>query len=278
MARPDGPAWIVDGMAIRLLVALAMAATTAATSAAVPAPAPAAAAAPRTQRTTVLLDRFDTLDLGPGRRWGWQTAAYADCTYNPNSWKLDRLTTDALSTADGHLTVTAQHRADGNWNTGLLTTGDSCDSGGSGFQLRTGDLVVVHVRLPAAGTAAWPCLWTWRDGGNELDLFEWYADHPDRIEFVNHVRENGTVYYGPDIGPERWVYVAVRLGTDNDTWYVGSSRDQLNPVWSDGTGVGPDFSAYLILSLSIGDGTFHAPPTRTDPVTMEVDLLSVERP
>ncbi|MFJ9771655.1 beta-glucanase [Kitasatospora sp. NPDC101157] len=262
-------------MAIRLLVALAMAATTAATSAA--APAAAVAVAPRSQHT-VLLDRFTALDLGPGRRWGWQTAAYANCTDNPNSWKLDRLTTDALSTAAGHLTVTAQHRADGNWDTGLLTTGDSCDSGGSGFQLRTGDLVVVHVRLPAAGTAAWPCLWTWRDGGNELDLFEWYADHPDRIEFVNHVRENSTVYSGPDIGPEQWVYVAVRLGADDDTWYVGPSRDRLTPVWSDGTGVGPDFSAYLILNLSIGDGTFHQPPTRTDPVTMEVDLLSVERP
>ncbi|MFI9362866.1 beta-glucanase [Kitasatospora sp. NPDC053057] len=263
-------------MAIRLLLAMAMAVTTAATSAAVP--AAAAPAAPRSKDTTVLLDRFSTLDLGPGRRWGWQTAAYAGCTENPNSWKLDRLTTDALSTADGHLTITARHRADGNWDTGLLTTGDSCDSGGSGFQLRTGDLVVVHVRLPAAGTAAWPCLWTWRDGGNELDLFEWYADHPDRIEFVNHVRENSTLYSGPDIGPEQWVYVAVRLGADDDTWYVGPSREQLTPVWSDGTGVGPDFSAYLILNLSIGDGTFHDPPSRTDPVTMEVDLLSVERP
>ncbi|WBP89125.1 LamG domain-containing protein [Kitasatospora cathayae] len=263
-------------MAIRLLPALAMAVTTVLTSAAVPTAAVTAAA--RSNDTTVLLDRFTSLDLGPGRPWGWQSAAYAKCTENPDSWKLDRLTRDALSTADGHLTVTAQHRADGKWETGLLTTGDSCDSGGSGFQLRTGDLVVVHVRMPAAGTGAWPCLWTWRDGGNELDLFEWYADHPDRIEFVNHVRSSSTLYSGPDIGPGQWVYVAVRLGADDDTWYVGPSRDRLTPVWSDGTGVGPGFSAYLVLSLSIGDGTFHLPPSGTDPVSMEVDLLSVERP
>ncbi|MEE1787719.1 beta-glucanase [Streptomyces sp. SP17BM10] len=261
-------------MAIRLLLATAVTAVATLTTA----PAGAAPVAPPPGDTTVLLERFDALDLGPGRRWGSQTAAYTNCTDNPNSWKSDRLTPDALSTASGHLTVTATHRADGNWDTGLLTTGDSCDSGGTGFQVRTGDLVVVHVRLPAADTGAWPCLWTWRDGGDEVDLFEWYADHPDRIEFVNHVRSGSTVYSGPDIGPERWAYVAVRLGADNDTWYVGPSRDRLTPVWSDGTGVGPDFSAYLILNLSIGDGTFHAPPSRTDPVTMEVDLLSVDRP
>ncbi|MBD0688776.1 hypothetical protein BG452_24590 [Streptomyces sp. CBMA123] len=242
------------------------------------APASAAPAAPLARDTSVLLERFETLDLGPGHRWGWQTAAYADCTENPDSWKLDRLTTDALSTADGRLTITATHRPDGAWDTGLLTTGDSCDSGGSGVQVRTGDLVTVHVRLPAANTGAWPCLWTWRDGGNELDLFEWYADHPDRIEFVNHVRSGSTVYSGPEIGPERWVYVAVRLGDQNDTWYVGPSQDEMTPVWSDGTGVGPDFAAYLILNLSIGDGTFHDPPSRTDPVTMQVDLLSIDRP
>lgn len=261
-------------MAIRS--ALAMAVAVVATL--ITAPAEAVPVAAPARSTSVLLERFATLHTGPGTPWGWQSAAYANCTDNPNSWKLDRLTTDALSTAAGHLTITATHRADGNWNTGLLTTGDSCGTGGSGTEVRTGDLVTVHVRLPAADTAAWPCLWTWRNGGQELDLFEWYADHPDRIEFVNHVRSGSTVYSGPDIGPERWVYVAVRLGADNDTWYVGPAPDRLVPVWSDGSGVGPDFSAYLILNLSIGDGTFHSPAARTDPVTMEVDLLSVERP
>ncbi|MFE2414626.1 beta-glucanase [Kitasatospora sp. NPDC059408] len=259
-----------------LRILMAMAVTVVATCTATP--SSAAPLSRPVRDTTVLLERFDTLDVGPGRPWGWKTAAYANCTDNPNSWKQDRLTTDALSTASGHLTITATHPEEGSWNTGLLTTGDSCDSGGSGFRLRTGDLVTVHVRLPAADTGAWPCLWTWQDGGHELDLFEWYADHPDRIEFVNHLRPSSTVYSGPDIGPERWVYVAVRLGADTDTWYVGPSQDRLTAVWSDGTGVGPDFAAYLILNLSIGDGTFHAPPSRTDPVTMETDLMKVDRP
>ncbi|RKE18828.1 hypothetical protein [Streptomyces sp. TLI_171] len=243
-------------------------------------PIPAAAAAPSTpaQDRPVLVERFGNLDVGPGRTWSWQSAAYANCTENPDSWKLDRLTRSALSVHQGHLLVTATHRDDGAWNTGLLTTGDSCDSGGNGVEVRTGDTVLVHVRLPEADSGAWPCLWTWRDGGNEMDIFEWYADHPDRIEFVNHVRSGSTVYSDPTIGAGRWIYVAARLGADNDTWYVGPTQDSLTEVWSDHTGVGPDFSAYLILNLSISDGSFHQPPAGTAPVTMEVDLLTVERP
>jgi hypothetical protein len=231
-----------------------------------------------TRGRPVLLERFSTLDVGPGRAWGWQSASYANCTDNPDSWKYDRLTRSSLSTAPGHLVVTATHRDDGNWDTGLLTTGDSCDSGGSGFQVRTGDLVLVHIRLPAADTGAWPCLWTWRDGRNEVDIFEWYADRPDQIEFVNHVRSGSTVYADPNIGADRWVYLAAQLGADNNTWYVGPSIDTLTEVWSDHTGVGPDFAAYLILNLSISDGSFHQAPAGTDPVSMEIDLLTVERP
>ncbi|MFG2821751.1 beta-glucanase [Kitasatospora sp. NPDC048365] len=238
------------------------------------------AASPMSQggMRTVLLEQFATLDTGLGSAWGWQTAAYANCTDNPDSWKRDRLTPSSLSVASGHLTVTATHRDDGQWNTGLITTGDSCDSGGSGVQARTGDLVTVHVRLPAADSGAWPCLWTWRDGGSEVDLFEWYADRPDQIEFVNHVRSGSTVYADPAVGAGKWVYIAVRLDTDNDTWYVGTTPDRLTEVWSDSTGVGPDFSAYLILNLSISDGSFHHPPTGIDPVSMEVDLLRIDRP
>ncbi|MEV4555793.1 beta-glucanase [Kitasatospora sp. NPDC049285] len=238
---------------------------------------PDSATAPAGART-VLAERFGDPGIGPGRAWGWQSAAYANCTYNPNSWKHDRLSRSALSDQQGHLRFTATHREDGDWDTGLLTTGDSCDSGGSGFQVHAGDLVLVHVRLPEADSGAWPCLWTWRDGGNEVDLFEWYADHPDRIEFVNHVRSGSTVYSDENVGAGRWIYVAVRLGADNDTWYVGPTEDRLTEVWSDGTGVGADFAAYLILNLSISDGSFHLPPASTAPVTMDVDLLTVERP
>ncbi|MEU9126658.1 beta-glucanase [Kitasatospora sp. NPDC048540] len=267
-------------MATRLLLAAAI--TVSASLATAPAQAATTSAALTAARQlatrSVLAEDFRTLDLGPGHAWGWQTGAYAQCTENPNSWKYDRLTTDSLSTASGHLVITATPQPDGRWNTGLVTTGDSCDSGGSGAMVRTGDLVMVHVRLPAADTGAWPCLWTWRDGGNELDVFEWYADRPDQIEFVNHVRSGSTVYRDANVGAGRWIYVGARFGADNTTWYIGAQPDRLTEAFSDGTGVGEDFAAYLILNLSISDGSFHSPPVGRDPVRLEADLLTIEHP
>ncbi|WP_405013640.1 beta-glucanase [Kitasatospora sp. NBC_01539] len=229
----------------------------------------------------VFVDTFRTLDVGPGRTWGWQTAAYSRCTDssdNPAAWKLDRLTTDALSTASGHLVITATPRPDGAWNTGLLTTGDSCDSGGNGAQVRTGDFLLAHIRLPEANTGTWPGLWTWRDGKNEVDVFEWHADRPENIEFVNHVRSGDTVFTAPYVGAGKWIYIGARFGADNTTWYIGTDSTQLTPAFSDRTGVGPDFAAYPILNLSVSDGAFHRPPAGTTPATLESDLFMIQRP
>ncbi|MCU7825133.1 beta-glucanase [Kitasatospora sp. DSM 101779] len=242
--------------------------------------AAAPAAAAEHPSTTVLDDSFRTLDLGPGRPWGWQSAAYAQCTSNPGHYKLDHLTTTALSTARGHLTITATPRADGRWNTGLLTTGDSCASGGTGAQIRTGGLLMAHVRLPAAGSGTWPGLWTWRDGHNELDVFEWHADFPGTIEFANHVLPpgSGALYSGPEIGAGRWLWVGARFGADSVVWYVGTDLDHLVRAYEDGLGVGGDFAAYPILNLAVDDGNFHTPPRGSRPATMEADRLVVMQP
>ncbi|MFD9123989.1 hypothetical protein, partial [Kitasatospora sp. NPDC059571] len=257
-------------MFVRLLAAAALLCPLAA--------APAAAADHRS--ATVLDETFRRLDVGPGRAWGWQSAAYAQCSANPDHWKLDRLTTAALSTARGHLTMTASPRADGQWNTGLLTTGDSCDSGGSGIQIRTGGLLLAHVRLPAEGTGTWPGLWTWRDGHNEMDVFEWHADVPGTIEFANHVLPpgSGALYSGPEIGAGRWLWVGARFGADSVAWYLGTDLDHLFCAYADGLGVGEDFAAYPIINLSVDDGNFHAPPRDGRPATLEVDRLTVEQP
>ncbi|GAA2747525.1 MULTISPECIES: beta-glucanase [Kitasatospora] len=241
---------------------------------------PAAAAEPPAVPgdRVVFSDRFDSLSTGPDGTWGWQSSAYADCTTNPGSWKKDRLARSALDTADGHLVITATPRSDGRWDTGLLTTGDSCRSGGNGAQVRTGDLLLAHIRLPAAGTGAWPGLWTWRDGHNEVDVFEWHADFPGNLEFVNHVRSGGSIYTDEAVGADRWIYIGARFGADNTTWYAGPDLDRLTAAYSDHTGVGPDFAAYPILNLSISDGSFHRPPASGDPVTMECDLIMIERP
>ncbi|TWE16757.1 hypothetical protein FB465_1748 [Kitasatospora atroaurantiaca] len=230
----------------------------------------------------VLAERFTTLDLGPGRLWGWQSTAYSRCTDNddnPDSWKLDRLTPDALSTARGYLTITATAHPDGHWDTGLLTTGESCGTGGDGTLVRTGDLMVAHVLLPHADTGTWAGLWTWRDGHNEVDVFEWHADHPDTLEFVNHVRSGNAYYTDASVGAGEWLYIGTHFGADNTTWYVGPTLDHLTPVFADHTGVGADFAAYPILNLSISNGRgYHPAPATPTPATLSVDHLLIEHP
>ncbi|MFH9348407.1 hypothetical protein [Kitasatospora sp. NPDC017646] len=57
-------------MAIRLPPALAMAVAVTAVVTPAAVPAGAVPVTGRSKDTTALLDRFATLDLGPGRRWG----------------------------------------------------------------------------------------------------------------------------------------------------------------------------------------------------------------
>ncbi|MBV6696109.1 beta-glucanase [Kitasatospora aureofaciens] len=224
-------------------------------------------------------DRFQRLDVGPGRTWGWQTGAYRDdCRGNTHDFKSDYLTPTALSAADGRLTITARPAADGRWDTGLITTGDSCDTGGSGAEVRTGDLLLAQVRLPAANTGAWPALWTWRDGRNELDVFEWHADRPDTLEFVNQVHSGTGQYTSPDIAAGGWLWIGARFGAENTTWYVGTAPDALHPVYQDGTGVGEDFAAYVVLSLSVNNGVYHTAPTTDTPASLAAEEITVYRP
>jgi hypothetical protein len=246
--------------------------------AAVTAPAAAADAHGAGRRSAALLDdTFRRLDLGPGRTWGWQSAAYAQCTSNPGHYKLDLLTTTELSKAGGRLTITASPRPDGQWNTGLLTTGDSCGSGGSGTQIRSGGMLLAHVRLPREGSGTWPGLWTWRDGHNEMDVFEWHADFPGTIEFANHVLPPGSghLYSGPEVGAGRWLWVGALFGATSVSWYVGTDLDHLVCPFADRLGVGPDFAAYPVFDLAVDDGNFHAAPQDDRPATMEADRLVV---
>ncbi|WP_431678260.1 beta-glucanase [Kitasatospora sp. KL5] len=240
-----------------------------------------AASRPVGHRSAAVLDEdFSRLDVGTGRTWGWKTAAYETCTDNPNDFKLDHLTTWSTSTVLGHLSITAAPGRHGRWNTGLLTTGDSCGSGGNGAMIRTGGLLLVHVRMPAADTGSWPGLWTWRDGANEMDVFEWHADAPGTLEFANHVKRPGSFYFyeGPEVGAEQWVWVGARFGADSVAWYVGTDPDHLVCVFADTVGVGPDFASYPVLNLAVDNGGFHSAPPEARPATMEADRLVILQP
>lgn len=231
-------------------------------------------------RTPVFVADFRPDSLGTPSGWGWQSGAYSRCTSNPGEHKLDVLTrSSAFAMQDGALTITAHPRPDGQWNTGLLTTGDSCSSGGSGFQERTGDLVVAHVRLPDSIQGAWPSLWSWRAGASEVDLMEWHSAAPHRLEFVNHVRPTSLLWTSSRlVRPGAWLWVGVQLGAQRVTWYVGTTLSGITPEWHDDSGVGSHFAAYPVISLSVDDGTTYPRPTRSAHISFTLDAFRVYRP
>lgn len=225
-------------------------------------------------RSLIWSEEFDT-PIAWGARWvGDRSSAYRYCDHNPDDNKLDWLTPGCVSVANGMATFTAVPAArtleNGRqaWHTGLLTTEYSAED----FQVRTGDHVETAVRLPS-GTGAWPALWTWKDGENEVDSFEYHPDNPHLLELSNHVHHASTYHTDADaIGPDRWVTIGTSYGAHCVEWYVNGER-----VFADGTGVGPHWSAYLILNLSLSAGEYHPAPCGPAPVTFDVGHLRVYR-
>ncbi|MDN3022785.1 family 16 glycosylhydrolase [Streptomyces sp. S.PB5] len=224
-------------------------------------------------RTLVWSDEFDA-PISWGTRWtGDRSSAYRYADHNPDDSKLDRLTTDAVSIHDGVVTFTAtpsEHILENGeraWDTGLLTTEYSSE----GFQVQTGDFVEVRVRMPAA-EGAWPALWTWKDGGNEIDSFEYHPDNADVLELSNHLHHVCSYYSDDAIGTGRWVTIGTWYQAYTVKWYVNGGE-----VFSDGKGVGDDWSAYLILNLSVSSGTYHPAPSGPGPVSFDADYIRVYR-
>jgi hypothetical protein len=197
-----------------------------------------------------------------GRSWAYPGGGPT----NPGDDKLDHLTADPGHARTG--TFRATRRADGLWDTGLLTTEESAE----GFMLRTGDRLDAAVRLPT-GLGAWPAIWTWRDGGNEVDVFEYHPDHPDLLEFSNHVRGGGSYVRDDAVRPGGVVDVSVTFGRDDVTWRLNGRQ-----VCADGRGVGPHWQAHLIVNLSVCGGRYHPPPEATaTELSYEVRSLVVHR-
>lgn len=258
--------------ALTVLVALALC------CAAVLLSCPAATAAARGGHTAVAGRRLVfTADFAEQGQWGWQSGAYSHCVTNPHQHKLDDLTRAALSAHHGALTITARPGPDGLWNTGLVTTGDSCSTGGSGFQERTGDLVVAHVQMPGPTAGAWPGVWSWRAGGNEVDLFEWHAGAAHRLEFVNHSCRTGELWTSPRVAPGAQLWIGTHLGARRVTWYVGTSLAGMRPVWHDACGVGPRFAAYPVINLSVDDGSNYPRPNRSGRLRFILGTFQVYR-
>ncbi|MFB7944415.1 hypothetical protein ACFC6L_05795 [Kitasatospora phosalacinea] len=210
-----------------------------------------------------------------GSKWtGDRSSAYRYGSHNPDDNKLDWLAPSAVTVSGGAATFTATPSAhtleNGRqaWDTGLLTTEYSSD----GFQVRTGDYVEARVKLPS-GTGAWPALWTWKDGNNEIDSFEYHPDNPNLLELSNRIR-SGLKYHtdANAIAPDRWVTIGTYYGADSVDWYVNGAK-----AFSDGTGVGANWSAYPILNLSLSAGQYHPAASGSAPVAFSADYLRVYR-
>ncbi|MFF7446743.1 MULTISPECIES: beta-glucanase [unclassified Streptomyces] len=208
-------------------------------------------------------------DFSSERQWvAGRSWAYPDGgPTNPGDNKLDHLTVDPAYSRTG--TFRARRRADGLWDAGLLTTEESSE----GFMVATGDHLDATVRLPTR-LGAWPAIWTWRDGGNEVDVFEYHPDNPDLLELTNHVRQSQSYVRHDAVRPGAVLDVGVTFGRRSVVWTLDGER-----IFADGRGVGSDWQAYLIVNLSVCAGRYHpAPEPETTEMSFEVRRLVVTRP
>ncbi|WP_157536476.1 glycoside hydrolase family 16 protein [Kitasatospora mediocidica] len=228
-----------------------------------------------TQGKTLTWDEEFNQPIAYGTRWvGTTTSAYQYGTHNPNDDKLDWLAQSAVTVANGVATFTAQpssHVLENGkqaWTTGLLTTEGSSE----GFQVRTDDYIETRVQMPS-GIGAWPALWSWRNGDNEIDKYEYHPDNPNLLELTNHVQASQDYYTNAaGVAPGDWVVIGTHYGATSVDWYVNGVK-----VFSDGTGVGASWSAYLILNLSVEAGTYHPGPQNSTPITSAADYVRVYR-
>ncbi|MFF0559521.1 beta-glucanase [Streptomyces sp. NPDC020472] len=197
-----------------------------------------------------------------GRSWAYPGGGPT----NPGDNKLDHLVEDPSYSRTG--TFRATRRSDGFWDAGLLTTEGSAE----GFQVRAGDVLEARVRLPEE-TGAWPAIWTWLDGGQEVDVFEYHPDNPDLLELSNRVRGRYLYFRDPAVRPGAWVDLRVEFGARSVVWWVNGAR-----VFDDRRGVGRSWRAHLIVNLSVCAGRYHpAPDPDASEMSYEVAELRVYR-
>lgn len=208
-------------------------------------------------------DFTSTTQWVAGRSWAYPGGG----PVNPRDDKLDYLVLDGAYSRSG--VFHARRRPDGRWNTGLLTTEGSQE----GFTVRAGDVLEARVRLPK-DVGAWPAIWTWRDGDQEIDVFEYHPDNPDLLEFTNHVRHTNRYHHAEAVEPGAWVDLRTVFGSRSVDWWLNGRR-----VFADGRGVGRSWYAYLIVNLSVCAGRYHPPPQpETTEMSYEVSHLVVRRP
>ncbi|MFB7453087.1 beta-glucanase [Streptomyces sp. NPDC056194] len=207
-------------------------------------------------------DFSSTEQWSAGHSWAYPDGGPTNTGDN----KLDYLVEDPSYSRTG--TFRATRRPDGLWDAGLLTTEGSAE----GFLVRAGDVLEARVRLPEE-TGAWPAIWTWLDGGQEIDVFEYHPDNPDLLELSNRVRGRYHYFRDPAVRPGAWVNLRVEFGARSVVWWVNGAR-----AFDDRRGVGRSWKAHLIVNLSVCAGRYHpAPDPDASEMSYEVAELRVYR-
>ncbi|MFE9257665.1 beta-glucanase [Streptomyces sp. NPDC006879] len=220
------------------------------------------AVADRYRHPVFVADFSSTTQWVAGHSWAYPNGGPT----NPGDNKLDHLVPDPSYCRSG--VFRASRRPEGTWSAGLLTTEGSEE----GFMVRSGDVLEARVRLPRE-LGAWPAIWTWRDGDQEIDIFEYHPDNPDLLELSNHVKGGHRYYRHPAIRPGGWVDLRVESGSWSVTWWVNGIR-----AYTDRTGVGRSWHAYLIVNMSVCAGRYHpAPEPTVTEMSYEVSRLVVYR-
>lgn len=196
-----------------------------------------------------------------------KTSAYPGAT-NPGDHKLDRIGPDFAPTGAGEFLAT--RRDDGTWAADLVTT----EGSKNGFKVKPGDVLEAQVTV-AITAGAWPAIWTWSGPSGEVDAFEYHPDNPTLLELSNHTQGNDGSYYDWAAGtvtPGKTFGLQVSFLTTGVEWSVDG-----NHVFTS-TGVPANWSAYLIVNLSVSDGTYHpAPDAATSQLNFTVKGLTVSR-
>lgn len=229
-----------------------------------PTPAPT----PHDGKTVVFNAPYSDTDSWAAGRTSSYPAPKGVFQTNPSDNKLDILSPAYARPTDAGVFTATKNPTGGLWQTPFVTTEGSTHA----FQVTTGDVVTFDITMNAVN-GAWPAVWTWREGGNELDLMEYHGDNPTTLEFTNHIRP-AAPGYPKVVTPGRPSHLEVVCAAAGVQWWV----DGVN-VFTDTGGLPATWSAYLNVNLSISTtNQYHpGPDNGTIKIQEKISNLTVWR-
>jgi Glycosyl hydrolases family 16 len=221
-------------------------------------------------------EEFDTLSVssrGPDTRWIAHTPWYGD--FGDASF-ADPEPGFPFTVSNGVLNIEARKRADGKWQSGLLSSRDRDGPDGHGFAQQYG-YFEMRAKLPA-GPGTWPAFWLIgvdkTVASAELDIMEEYGAFPDIYHANAQVHKDGA---RPEGVGERIVVPSGLMSKEFNTYGAKIDQDSIifyfnrQQVWQTPTAQYFRQPMYILLDLALGGGW---PIDRTpDPSVMQVDYV-----